>query len=89
MFVRSEFLVTDASRYSCSAAVYFDSARSAIGVQSLSELAGVCRLPPIRAGACEGDDEPRGGGARRWPGSSWWGAPRGPHAPARNGPSAC
>ncbi|TKW22909.1 hypothetical protein SEVIR_4G259101v4 [Setaria viridis] len=90
MFVRSEFLVTDAGRYSCSAAVVNSgSARSAIGVRSLSELAGVCRLPPIRAGACEGDDEPRAGGARRWPGSSWWGAPRGPHAPARNGPSAC
>jgi hypothetical protein len=89
MFVRSEFLVTDAGRYSCSAAVVNSggSARSAIGVRSLSELAGVCRLPPIRAGACEGDDEPRAGGAaRRWPGSSWWGAPRGP---PRNGPSAC
>ncbi|CAL5040261.1 unnamed protein product [Urochloa decumbens] len=95
MFVRSEFLVTDAAgRYSCSAAVSSGgcgggSARSAIGVRSLSELAGVCRLPPIRAGACEGsDDEPRGG-ARRWPGARWWGAPRGPPTPARNGPSAC
>ncbi|CAN6215785.1 unnamed protein product [Urochloa humidicola] len=92
MFVRSEFLVTDAvGRYSCSAAVNSGGggARSAIGVRSLSELAGVCRLPPIRAGAREGsDDEPRAG-ARRWPGASWW-APRGPPAaPARNGPSAC
>ncbi|RLN11573.1 RING-H2 finger protein ATL43 [Panicum miliaceum] len=91
MFVRSEFLVTDAGRYSCSAAVNPGSARSAIGVRSLSELAGVCRLPPIRAGAREGEGEPRpaAGAPRRWrPGSSWW-APRGPPAPGRNGPSAC
>jgi len=84
MFVRSEFLVTDAAgRYSCSAAVASSgSARSAIGVRSLSELAGVCRLPPIRAGAREGEP-------RRWrPASSWW-APRGPPASGRNGPSAC
>ncbi|PAN22586.1 hypothetical protein PAHAL_4G029400 [Panicum hallii] len=89
MFVRSEFLVTDAGRYSCSAAVNPGSARSAIGVRSLSELAGVCRLPPIRAEG-EGGSEPRATGApRRWrPGSSWW-APRGPPAPGRNGPSAC
>ncbi|CAN6162883.1 unnamed protein product [Urochloa humidicola] len=93
MFVRSEFLVTDAAgRYSCSAAVNSGggSGRSAIGVRSLSELAGVCRLPPIRAGAREGsDDEPRASGARRWPGASWWGAARAPPASARNGPSAC
>jgi hypothetical protein len=58
MFVRSEVLVTDAGRYSCSAAVVNSggSDRSAIGVRSLSELAAVCRLPPIRAGACEGND---------------------------------
>ena len=99
MFVRAEFLVTEAGRYSCSAAVVnFGNARSAIGVRSLSELAaGVRRLPPIRAGACEGEGEgegegeaePRtggGGGARRWPGSRWW-APRGT-PPARNGPIA-
>ncbi|CAN6200645.1 unnamed protein product [Urochloa humidicola] len=98
MFVRSEFLVTDAAggRYSCSAAVSSGGggggSRSAIGLRSLSELAGVCRLPPIRAGACEGSDgEPRVGGARRWlPGAGWWGAPpRDPPVPARNGPSAC
>lgn len=86
MFVRAEFLVTEAGRYSCSAAVVNSgsNARSAIGVRSLSELAaGARRLPPIRAEA-----EPRagGGGARRWPGSSWW-APRGT-PPARNGPIA-
>ncbi|KAF8658850.1 hypothetical protein HU200_059343 [Digitaria exilis] len=84
MFVRSEFLVTDAAgRYSCSAAVNSGTtgSRSAIGVRSLSELAGVCRLPAIRAGACEGEEEPRTSSARRW----WW-APRGP-PPARNGPS--
>lgn len=87
MFVRSEFLVTDAAgRYSCSAAVNSGSNRSAIGVRSLSELAGVCRLPAIRAGACEGGDEPRGSSARRWIGASWWWPPRGP--PPRNGPSA-
>lgn len=89
MFVRAEFLVTEAGRYSCSAAVVNSgNARSAIGVRSLSELAaGVRRLPPIRAGACEGEAEARaGGGARRWPGSSWW-APRGT-PPARNGPIA-
>ncbi|CAD6338495.1 unnamed protein product [Miscanthus lutarioriparius] len=59
MFVRAEFLVTEAGRYSCSAAVVnFGNARSAIGVRSLSELAaGVRRLPPIRAGACEGEGE--------------------------------
>lgn len=82
MFVRSEFLVTDAGRYSCSAAVNAGSTGSAwVGVRSLSELAGVCRLPPIRAG------EERPGGARRWPGASrsWW-APRAP--PGRNGPIA-
>jgi E3 ubiquitin-protein ligase RNF38/44 len=76
MFVRAEFLVTDAGRHSCSAAVNSGNARSAIGVRSVSELAGVRRLPPIRAGACEGEPRAGGGGARRWPGSSWW-APRG------------
>ncbi|KAJ1260639.1 hypothetical protein BS78_10G248300 [Paspalum vaginatum] len=85
MFVRSEFLVTDAGRHSCSAAVRSGGGggggTSAIGVRSLSELAGVRRLPPIRAGACEGEAR----GARRWPGSSWW-APRAP--PGRNGPIA-
>ncbi|OEL18092.1 RING-H2 finger protein ATL43 [Dichanthelium oligosanthes] len=90
MFVRSEFLVTDAGRYSCSAAVVNsgNNARSAIGVRSLSELAGVCRLPPIRAGSHEGEEPRAAAGARRWPGSSWWGATRGPPAPGRNGPSA-
>ncbi|KAL6603566.1 hypothetical protein ACP70R_043927 [Stipagrostis hirtigluma subsp. patula] len=76
MFVRSEMLVTDAAagRYSCSAAVHPGSARSVVGgARSLSELGGVRRLPPIRAGP--------EAGARRWPGSSWW-------APGRNGPSA-
>ena len=89
MFVRAEFLVTEAGRYSCSAAVVNSggNARSAIGVRSLSELAaGVRRLPPIRAGACEGEPRAAGGGARRWPGSSWW-APRGA-TPGRNGPIA-
>ncbi|XP_006657288.2 RING-H2 finger protein ATL43 [Oryza brachyantha] len=82
MFVRSEMLVTEAGRYSCSAAVHSSSnGRSVISARSLSELAGVSRLPPIRAAACEG--EPRAGSARRWPGSSWWA--RGP--PALNGPS--
>uniref|UniRef100_A0A0D3GKB2 RING-type E3 ubiquitin transferase n=1 Tax=Oryza barthii TaxID=65489 RepID=A0A0D3GKB2_9ORYZ len=77
MFVRSEMLVTEAGRYSCSAAVHSGNGRSVISARSLSELAGVSRLPPIRAGG-----EPRAG-ARRWPGSSWWA--RGP--PALNGPS--
>jgi E3 ubiquitin-protein ligase RNF38/44 len=81
VFVRSEMLVTDAgARYSCSAAVNSGNKRSVISsVRSLSELAGVSRLPPIRAG-----DEPRtsSGAARRWPGSGWW-AP----APGGNGPS--
>ncbi|XP_047074563.1 RING-H2 finger protein ATL43-like [Lolium rigidum] len=72
MFVRAEMLVTDSSsgRYSCSAAV--TSGRAEIAGRSLSEIAGVSRLPPIRAG-----------GARRWPGSSWWA--RG--SPGLNGPS--
>ncbi|KAL6873855.1 hypothetical protein ACP4OV_013937 [Aristida adscensionis] len=82
MFVRSEMLVTEAGRHSCSAAVHSGSSRSVIGVRSLSELGGVGRLPPIRAAAREGG-EPRAGGARRWPGSSWWA--RAP--PGRNGPS--
>ncbi|XP_062233294.1 RING-H2 finger protein ATL43-like [Phragmites australis] len=81
MFVRSEMLVTEAGRYSCSAAVNSGNAWSAISVRSLSELAGVTRLPPIRAGAFEGDETRAG--ARRWPGSSWWA--RGP--PGGNGPS--
>ncbi|GJN39242.1 hypothetical protein PR202_gb28347 [Eleusine coracana subsp. coracana] len=86
MFVRAEMLVTEArGRYSCSAAVCNNNVRrSSIigGVRSLSELAGVSRLPPIRAT----DAEPRAGsGARRWPGSSWWWA-RGPTL-GGNGPS--
>ncbi|TVU07763.1 hypothetical protein EJB05_41132, partial [Eragrostis curvula] len=81
MFVRSEMLVTEAGRYSCSAAVNSGNSRSIISsIRSLSELAGVSRLPPIRAG-----DEPRAAGVpRRWPGSSWWA--RGPQ-PGGNGPS--
>ncbi|KAM0850113.1 hypothetical protein ACQ4PT_053289 [Festuca glaucescens] len=76
MFVRSEMLVTESSgRYSCSAAVSSGSrGRTEISGRSLSEIAGVSRLPPIRAG---------GTGARRWPGSSWWA--RG--SPGLNGPS--
>ncbi|KAK3131174.1 hypothetical protein QOZ80_6BG0503020 [Eleusine coracana subsp. coracana] len=85
MFVRAEMLVTEArGRYSCSAAVSNNNVRRSSvvgGVRSLSELAGVSRLPPIRAT----DDEPRAGGARPWPGSSWWWA-RGP-MPGDNGPS--
>ncbi|KAK1611912.1 hypothetical protein QYE76_035585 [Lolium multiflorum] len=75
MFVRSEMLVTDSSgRYSCSAAVTSggNRGRNEIAGRSLSEIAGVSRLPPIRAG-----------GERRWPGSSWWA--RG--SPGINGPS--
>uniref|UniRef100_A0ACD6A7Q7 Uncharacterized protein n=1 Tax=Avena sativa TaxID=4498 RepID=A0ACD6A7Q7_AVESA len=82
MFVRSEMLVTDSSgRYSCSAAVNpgNNRGRAEISGRSLSEIAGVSRLPPIRAGG-----EPRASGARRWPGSSWWA--RG--SPGLNGPSA-
>ncbi|XP_051198911.1 RING-H2 finger protein ATL43-like [Lolium perenne] len=79
MFVRSEMLVTDSSsgRYSCSAAVTSggNRGRAEIAGRSLSEIAGVSRLPPIRAGGASG--------ARRWPGSSWWA--RG--SPGVNGPS--
>ncbi|KAK1612132.1 hypothetical protein QYE76_035805 [Lolium multiflorum] len=75
MFVRSEMLVTDSSgRYSCSAALT-SGGRAEIAGRSLSEIAGVSRLPPIRAGGASG--------ARRWPGSSWWA--RG--SPGVNGPS--
>ncbi|KAL5223514.1 hypothetical protein ABZP36_010153 [Zizania latifolia] len=81
MFVRSEMLVTEAGRYSCSAATHTANGRSVISARSLSELAGVSRLPPIRTSAREGG--PRAG-APRWPGSSWWA--RGP--PALNGPSS-
>lgn len=79
MFVRAEMLVTDSSsgRYSCSAAVTSgcNRGRTEISGRSLSEIAGVSRLPPIRAGGASG--------ARRWPGSSWWA--RG--SPGVNGPS--
>ncbi|KAG8074781.1 hypothetical protein GUJ93_ZPchr0006g41604 [Zizania palustris] len=80
MFVRSEMLVTEAGRYSCSATMHSGNRRSVISARSLSDLAGVSRLPPIRAVACEGEQR---AGPRRWPGSSWWA--RGP--PALNGPS--
>uniref|UniRef100_A0ACD5ZFP2 Uncharacterized protein n=1 Tax=Avena sativa TaxID=4498 RepID=A0ACD5ZFP2_AVESA len=80
MFVRSEMLVTESGRYSCSAAVNSGNrGRAEISGRSLSEIAGVSRLPPIRAGG-----EPRASGARRWPGSSWWA--RG--SPGLNSPSA-
>ncbi|KAM3213439.1 hypothetical protein ACQJBY_066049 [Aegilops geniculata] len=83
MFVRSEMLVTETGRYSCSAAVNSGNrGRTEISGRCLSEIAGVSRLPPIRAGACEGA-EARAGSARRWPGSSWWA--RG--SPGVNGPS--
>jgi hypothetical protein len=82
MFVRSEMLVTESGRYSCSAALGSGNpGRTEIGGRSLSEIAGVSRrLPPIRAGG----GEARATGARRWPGSSWWA--RG--SPGLNGPSA-
>uniref|UniRef100_A0A0D9WTM6 RING-type E3 ubiquitin transferase n=1 Tax=Leersia perrieri TaxID=77586 RepID=A0A0D9WTM6_9ORYZ len=58
MFVRSEMLVT-AGRYSCSAAMLNSgNGRSVISARSLSELAGVSRLPPIRAGKKVASREP-------------------------------